>query len=83
MAKKASSSARLLRKDKPGFLLREDPALYVVEKNNLVRLEEAAFLTGKTPHNIRDYLQRGRITKFDPDELLNAYIRGYNLSLLG
>lgn len=49
------------------FLLREDPALYVVEEGDLVTLEEAARLTGKTTHNIRDYIQRERITKFDPD----------------
>jgi hypothetical protein len=52
---------------KAGILLREDPALYVVEKNDLVTLEEAARLTGKTPHNIRDYIQRDRIKKFDTD----------------
>jgi hypothetical protein len=52
---------------KVGFLLREDPALYVVEKKDLVTLEEAASLTGKTPHNIRDYIQRERITKFDTE----------------
>ena len=31
----------------------------------LVTLNDAAALVGKTPHNIRDYLQRGRITKYD------------------
>lgn len=31
----------------------------------LVTLEEAAKAVGKTPHNIRDYIQRGRITKFN------------------
>lgn len=46
-------------------MLCEDPALYAVEKTDLVPLEEAASLTGKTPHNIRDYIQRGRIMKFD------------------
>ena len=49
------------------FLLREDPGLYVVEQGDLVTLEEAARLTGKTTHNIRDYIQRERITKFDPN----------------
>ncbi len=31
----------------------------------LVTLEEAAQIVGKTPHNIRDYLQRQRITKYN------------------
>ena len=32
----------------------------------LVTLEDAARIVGKTPHNIRDYIQRGRIRKYDP-----------------
>jgi len=32
----------------------------------LVTLEEAAAVVGKTPHNIRDYIQRGRIAKYNP-----------------
>ncbi|MBN1232857.1 MAG: hypothetical protein JXA60_05870 [Candidatus Coatesbacteria bacterium] len=31
----------------------------------LVSLEEAARIVGKKPHNIRDYIQRGRISKYD------------------
>ena len=31
----------------------------------LVTLEEAARTVGKTPHNIRDYIQRGRIQKYN------------------
>lgn len=31
----------------------------------LVTLEEAAQIVGKTPHNIRDYIQRQRITKYN------------------
>jgi len=31
----------------------------------LVTLDEAARIVGKTPHNIRDYLQRQRITKYN------------------
>lgn len=31
----------------------------------LVTIEEAARLVGKTPHNIRDYIQRGRIAKYN------------------
>ncbi len=33
----------------------------------LVTLEEAARVVGKTPHNIRDYIQRGRIAKYSPE----------------
>jgi hypothetical protein len=46
------------------FRLREDPALYVVEKTDLVTLEEAARLTGKTPHN-RRVAQQNRHLKHD------------------
>jgi len=31
----------------------------------LVTLEEAARIAGKTPYNIRDYIQRGRISKYN------------------
>ena len=31
----------------------------------LVTLEEAARIVGKTPYNIRDYIQRGRIQKYN------------------
>lgn len=31
----------------------------------LVTVEEAARIVGKTPHNIRDYIQRGRIGKYN------------------
>jgi len=31
-----------------------------------VTLEDAARIVGKTPHNIRDYIQRGRISKYNP-----------------
>lgn len=33
----------------------------------LVTLDEAARVVGKTPHNIRDYIQRGRIAKYNPE----------------
>ena len=32
---------------------------------NLVTLSEASATVGKTPHNIRDYIQRGRIAKYN------------------
>ncbi len=69
--KRRRKQAKLTTKPKAtgklGFLVREAPALYVVEKTDLLTLEEAARVARKTPDNIRDYLQRGRITKFDPD----------------
>lgn len=37
------------------------------EQLDLLTLEEAAQKVGKTPHNIRDYIQRGRIRKYNPD----------------
>lgn len=35
------------------------------EELELVTLEEAARIVGKTAHNIRDYIQRGRINKYN------------------
>lgn len=35
------------------------------ENPDLLTLNEAATLTGKLPHNIRDYIQRGRIAKYN------------------
>ena len=34
--------------------------------SDLITLQQAANIVGKTPHNIRDYIQRGRIKKYDP-----------------
>ncbi|MBI4506208.1 MAG: hypothetical protein HY691_11780 [Chloroflexi bacterium] len=45
----------------------------------LVTLEEAASLVGKTTHNIRDYIQRGRIGKYDPEGLPIARARNGEL----
>lgn len=33
---------------------------------DLITLDQAARVAGKTPHNIRDYIQRGRINKYNP-----------------
>jgi hypothetical protein len=33
--------------------------------SDLIKLEDAARIVGKTPHNIRDYIQRGRINKYN------------------
>jgi len=34
--------------------------------SDFITLQQAANIVGKTPHNIRDYIQRGRINKYDP-----------------
>jgi len=34
--------------------------------SDLITLQQAANIVGKTTHNIRDYIQRGRINKYDP-----------------
>jgi hypothetical protein len=36
-----------------------------IDDLQLVRIEEAAEIVGKTVHNIRDYIQRGRIAKYN------------------
>lgn len=38
-----------------------------MNKLELVKLDEAASAVGKTPHNIRDYIQRGRISKYNAE----------------
>lgn len=52
-------------------IVREAPARLeqksISRKNlELVTLEEAAQAVGKTTHNLRDYIQRGRIGKYNP-----------------
>ncbi|MGH2543891.1 MAG: hypothetical protein ACRDIB_13900, partial [Ardenticatenaceae bacterium] len=37
----------------------------MLEDLELVTLQEAAQFVGKTPHNIRDYIQRNRIGKYN------------------
>ena len=37
----------------------------MIDNLELVTVEEAARIVGKTPHNIRDYIQRGRISKYN------------------
>jgi len=65
--KNGKKPRKLQRKSKSRFRLREGSALYAVEKTDLVTLDDAALLTGKTPHNIRDYIQRGRIAKLNTE----------------
>lgn len=60
---KGKKSTRLKTK----LVLREDSVTYAANNPDLVTLEEAARITGKTIHNIRDYIQRGRIAKLDPE----------------
>lgn len=40
---------------------------HIPEESDLVRIDEAAKFVGKTTHNIRDYIQRGRISKYNPE----------------
>lgn len=54
-------------RSKTKLFVREDTVAYVVNNPDLVTLEEAARITGKTTHNIRDYIQRGRIAKLDTE----------------
>ena len=37
-----------------------------LDRLELLKPDDAAKLVGKTPHNIRDYIQRGRIAKYNP-----------------
>ena len=61
----AKPKTKKIRKSKSKLILREDSVAYVVNNPDLVTLEEAARVTGKTTHNIRDYIQRDRIAKLD------------------
>lgn len=49
---------------------RVTPYKYIItpngEDSDLITLEQAARIVGKTTHNIRDYIQRKRINKYDP-----------------
>lgn len=62
---KAKANKPTKRKPKP--VLCEDAVGYVVNNPDLVTLEEAARLTKKTTHNIRDYIQRDRIAKLNTE----------------
>jgi hypothetical protein len=53
-------------KRKRSLRVKEEAPAYRVDLNDFVTLEAAAAATGKTTHNIRDYIQRGRIAKFNP-----------------
>jgi DNA modification methylase len=46
---------------RPKYLITTDTG-----DSDLITLEKAARVVGKTPHNIRDYIQRGRINKYNP-----------------
>jgi hypothetical protein len=46
-----------------------------IDDLQLVKIEEAAEIVGKTVHNIRDYIQRGRIAKYN--------IQGQQVSRVG
>jgi hypothetical protein len=59
----AKPKAKRLAKSNGKLILREDSVAYVVNNPDLVTLEEAARLTNKTTHNIRDYIRRDRICR--------------------
>jgi hypothetical protein len=63
----AKPKTKKVLKPKSSFVLCEDSVAYVVNNLDLITLEEAARVTGKTTHNIRDYIQRGRIAKLNTD----------------
>lgn len=65
MATKRKTSTKVTRNHKATHKLSETRASY--NTLQLVSLTEAAQIVGKTPHNIRDYLQRGRITKYNSE----------------
>lgn len=39
---------------------------HIGRDSDFITLQQAANIVGKTPHNIRDYIQRGRINKYNP-----------------
>ena len=68
-AAKSTNKLKVIKstRSRTKLVLHEETATYVVNNPDLVTLEEAACITGKTTHNIRDYIQRGRIAKLDTE----------------
>jgi hypothetical protein len=64
--KKARSARKPAIKRKRAARVKEEAPAYRVDLADFVTLEVAAAATGKTAYNIRDYIQRGRIAKFNP-----------------
>ena len=67
-AKKAKPAHKPRRKQtrrKRAARVQEEAGVYGVDLTDFVTLEAAAAATGKTTYNIRDYIQRGRIAKFN------------------
>jgi DNA modification methylase len=62
-----TGTIRPKRRSKATFVLREESPIYKVANGDLVTLEQAANFTGKTTHNIRDYIQRNRIAKLNTE----------------
>src|ERR1043166_8101370 len=65
-SKKKNVGTKLAPKRKRSLRVNEEAQTYRVDVSDFVTLEAAAAATGKTTHNIRDYIQRGRIAKFNP-----------------
>jgi len=65
-ALKKSGKKMTAAKRKHARRVKEESPVYHADLRDFVTLETAAVATGKTTHNIRDYIQRGRIAKFNP-----------------
>jgi DNA modification methylase len=61
----ATTNKRTRKTREPSAGVKEGEGVYGRTSIDLVTLEAAAAATGKTSHNIRDYIQRGRIAKFN------------------
>jgi 23S rRNA G2445 N2-methylase RlmL len=65
-SQKKSAAVKTAPKHKRTQRVKEEAPAYRVDLSDFVTLEAAAAATGKTTYNIRDYIQRGRIAKFNP-----------------
>jgi DNA modification methylase len=59
----ASTKRRVAKEARAAFAVKVPPHTLL----ELATLDDAARAVGKTAHNIRDYIQRGRIAKYDPE----------------
>lgn len=64
--KKTKKPVREAAGRKRAVRVKEEAPAYRVDLSDFFTLEVAAAATGKTTYNIRDYIQRGRIAKFNP-----------------
>ena len=81
-AKKAEPARKPRRKptrQKGAARVKEEAGVYGVDLTDFVTLEAAAAASGKTTHNIRDYIQRGRIAKSIFDKGKNSQMKKQQL----